>query len=162
MNSDKLYVSFVQMLYYKLYCISVQMHYLLIACLHAEENDVSCCTSQTSFQVRLTSDFFSLHIVSVQCLHCLFKQGPLNLLTFINKHPGKDMEAHTQHKACKRENCSGMTVGSSCSTIKLPAKHTSCILLNPKCFYFVKQLRSTPHLQNMRKLEEKITQKCDS
>lgn len=77
--------------------------YLFIARLHAEEDDVRRCAGQTSFQVRLTSDFFGLHIVGVQRLDRLLEQSPLNLLAEkqTHKHPGRDVGAGTQRKGLK-------------------------------------------------------------
>lgn len=58
--------------------------YLLIARLHAQEDDVRRRARQTSFQVRLTSDLLGLHIVGVQRLHRLLQQSSLDL--FAEKH----------------------------------------------------------------------------
>lgn len=77
--------------------------YLFVACLHAEEDDVRRRTGQTSLQVRLTSDFFGLHIVGVQRLDRLLEQSPLDLLAEkqTHKHPGRDVGADTQRKGLK-------------------------------------------------------------
>ncbi len=112
-----------------------QVYYLLIACLHAEEDDISCCTSQTSFQVRLTSNFFGLHIVRIQGLHRLLEQGSLNLLTDTNKHPGRDMEACTHQKDCQSEalqhNCGSklFSYKTACQTYQLRSAQPKILLL---------------------------------
>lgn len=62
------------------------LHYLLVARLHAEEDNVSRATSQAAFQVRLASDFFRLDIVGIQRLHRLVKQASLDLLANTNQH----------------------------------------------------------------------------
>lgn len=74
--------------------------YLFIACLHAEEDDVRRCAGQTSFQVRLTPDFFGLHVVGVQRLDRLLEQSPLDLLAEkqTHKHPGRDVGGGTRPK----------------------------------------------------------------
>ena len=72
------------------FCV-LASNYLLVARLHAQEDDISRCTGQTSLQVRLTSDFLGLHVIRVQRLHRLLQQRSLNLLTNTNTHPGRDM-----------------------------------------------------------------------
>lgn len=63
--------------------------HLLVARLHAEEDDVSRATSQAAFQVRLASDFFRLDIVGIQRLHRLIKQASLDLLADTKQHQEK-------------------------------------------------------------------------
>lgn len=55
--------------------------YLFIACLHAQEDDVSRSAGQTAFQVRWTADLLCLSIKAVEGLYCVFKQAPFNLHT---------------------------------------------------------------------------------
>lgn len=52
---------------------------LLIAGLHAEEDEVGCSTGQTSLQVGAAPYFLSLRIEVVEGLHSFFKKLPLNL-----------------------------------------------------------------------------------
>lgn len=73
--------------------------HLLVARLHAEEDDVSRGTGQTSFQVRLASDFFCLDIVGVQRLHRLLEQASLNLLVDTNPYRGKDRKKRLFYRA---------------------------------------------------------------
>lgn len=65
------------------------LRHLLVARLHAEEDDVSRATGQAAFQVRLASDFFRLDIVGIQRLHRLIEQASLDLLANTNQHQEK-------------------------------------------------------------------------
>lgn len=110
--------------------------YLFIACLHAEEDDVRRCAGQTSFQVRLTSDFFGLHIVGVQRLDRLLEQSPLNLLAEkqTHDHPGRDVGAGTRRKGlrvcvyftvlCAHKVCFVLTLLSSSDGNLVRKRHT--------------------------------------
>lgn len=54
---------------------------LLIASLHAEEDQISRDTCQTALQVGMASNLFCLCIKVVQCLHSVLKQSQFNLQT---------------------------------------------------------------------------------
>lgn len=59
---------------------------LLIARLHAEEDEIRCSAGQTSLQVGLASDLFGLCIIVIERLHRVLEQCPLNLETHIIYH----------------------------------------------------------------------------
>lgn len=75
--------------------------HLLVARLHAEEDDVGRATRQAAFQVRLASDFFRLDIVGIQRLHRLVKQASLDLLANTNQHQEKNEKTlQPDHSVC--------------------------------------------------------------
>lgn len=54
-------------------------HHLLIVGLHAEEDEVGCGTGQAALQVGAAPDLLSLRVKTIEGLHGLFKELPLNL-----------------------------------------------------------------------------------
>lgn len=54
---------------------------LLIARLHAEEDEVRRSAGETALQIGLASYLFGLCVVVIQCLHSVLKKSPLNLET---------------------------------------------------------------------------------
>lgn len=53
--------------------------HLLIVRLHAEEDEVGCGAGQAALQVGGAPNLLSLRIETIERLHGLFKQLPLNL-----------------------------------------------------------------------------------
>lgn len=54
---------------------------LLIARLHAEEDEVCCSAGETPLQIGLAPYLFRLCVVVIQRLHSVLKQSPFNLET---------------------------------------------------------------------------------
>lgn len=54
-------------------------HHLLIVRLHAEEDEVGCGAGQAALQVGAAPNLLSLRIKTIEGLHGLFKELPLDL-----------------------------------------------------------------------------------